>query len=215
MPAFKRHCNYRNTAFSLIELLAVMAVVSLLMAMLLPSISGWGSTVGRRGAVTLLMNTFEQARVAAIESGQTVYVGFADGNFPVEDMRFAAFIVFRDATDTEKAENPSADYVILKPWTKLPKNIAFATVANSLTKNTPANFSKLPVPQTKNDSEFPTVAFTSSGTIRGGGLVPPLFLYEGFYKNGQDNFTREANGLYERLSFSRYTGRVQLDATGT
>ena len=49
------------------------------------------------------MNTFEQARVAALQTGQNVYVGFADSTFPVADMRYAAFVVFRDATDEEKA----------------------------------------------------------------------------------------------------------------
>jgi prepilin-type N-terminal cleavage/methylation domain-containing protein len=95
----------RSVAFSLLELLVVIAIMAVMMSLLLPAVSGFSSTAGRRGAVNILMNTFEQARVAALESGQTVYVGFADADFPVEEMKYSAFIVFRDATDEEKSAN--------------------------------------------------------------------------------------------------------------
>lgn len=208
------HCRYK-AAFSLIELLSVVAIIVFMMAMLAPALSGFGTSGARKAAVTTLMNTFEQARIAALESGQTVYVGFADDNFPVEDMRYAAFLVFRDATDEEKA---AGDYVILKPWTRLPKNISIKRVANSLVPLTggKTDFPGLAtlLPSSKSDSSFPALAFTSSGMIEGGGPVPPLFLYEGFFANGQDNFTRGANELFEKISFSRYTGRAQLDISG-
>lgn len=208
----------RTDGFSIIELLAVIAVIIIMMSMLLPALGGFGSTSARKGAVTMLMNTFEQARVAALETGQTVYVAFADADdHPSEDAAFAAFIVFREATDEERAATPSADYLLLKRWTRLPKNISFRRVANSVI---PADgsgtvFTNLPLPGGKNSATFPSIAFTGSGAIEGGGSVPPLFLYEGYFANGQDNYTRDANELFERISFSRYTGRAQLDITAT
>ncbi|MEX1118157.1 MAG: hypothetical protein WEB60_05115 [Terrimicrobiaceae bacterium] len=208
----------------MIELLVVVAMVVLMMSLLLPALSGWGSSAGRRGAVTMVMNTLEQARVAALESGQTVYVGFADEDFPTLDMQYSAFLVFRDATEEEKAAG-GPNYVILKKWTRLPKNISFKRVANSMVPQTTAStqFSGLgsSLPAALSDERFPHVAFTSSGSVQGGGLVPPLFIYEGYFANGQDNFTRNAAeqsssaGLFEKITISRYTGRVQLDVTVT
>lgn len=218
--------KYKRGGFSLIELLSVMAVIAIMTSLLLPAISGFSSTAGRRGAVNILMNTFEQARVAALQTGQTVYVGFADSSFPVADMQYASFIVFRDATDEEKAAN-MGNYVILKKWTKLPKNIAFKRINNSLIPTSGGQSQFLGLNALLSGAyqipseQFPAIAFNSSGVIEGGANPLQLFLYEGYYLNGQDNFTRNAAtqnsaaALFEKLSFSRYTGRVQLDITAT
>lgn len=204
-------------AFSLIELLAVMAVVVVMASLIAPSISGFSSTAGRRGAVNVLMNTFEQARVAALESGQNVYVGFADGDFPVEDMRYAAFIVFRDATEDE-INAGQGNYVILKKWTRLPKNVSVKRISNSLVPPSGGQSfiglqSKLPTSMA--DQNFPAVTFNSSGAVSGGGSPIQLFLYDGYFANGQDNFTRNSSDLFEKITISRYTGRAQLDVTST
>lgn len=218
-----RHCGSRG--FSLLELLVVVAIMAVMMSLLLPAISGFSSTAGRRGAVNILMNTFEQARVAALESGQTVYVGFADADFPVEDMRYAGFIVFRDATDEEKASGKT--YLVLKKWTKLPKTIAFKRVNSSLI---PESAGTLQFASLKNElstafsawnEKMHYISFNSSGAIDEPSGNLRVFLYEGYFAGGQDNFTCNKNvqespsGLFEQISLSRYTGRAQLDITAT
>lgn len=215
----------RSRGFSLLELLVVIAIMAVMMSLLLPAISGFSSTAGRRGAVNILMNTFEQARVAALESGQTVYVGFADADFPVEDMRYAGFIVFRDATEEEKAAGKT--YVVLKKWTKLPKTIAFKRVNSSLI---PESSGTLQFASLKNElsttfsawnEKMPYISFNSSGAIDEPSGNLRVFLYEGYFAGGRDNFTRNKNiqespsGLFEQISLSRYTGRAQLDITAT
>lgn len=212
----------KRAGFSLLEMLVVVAVIAIMMALMLPAIAGFSSTAGRRGAVNILMNTFEQARVAAIESGQTVYVGFADADFPVEDMRYAAFVVFREATDEEKTSGKS--YVVLKKWTRLPKSIAFKNTSKSLVgadelKKSFAGLASL-MGSAQSDERFPCVAFNSSGAVEEPANNLRVFLYEGYFAGGQDNFTRnkniqEAAGLFEQISLSRYTGRAQLDITAT
>jgi len=227
VPSMKNPVRPRGLAgFSLLEILVVVAVVAIMMALMLPAVSGFSSTAGRRGAVNILMNTFEQARIAAIESGQMVYVGFADADFPVEDMRYAAFVVFRDATDEEKAANPSRNYVVLKKWTRLPKNISLKSdVGNSLISiaSTKTFDSKLlnELGSAQTDTKFPALAFNSTGTVEepsGNSLF--LFLYDGYFGNNRDNVTRNnadgsAPALFEKISLSRYTGRAQLDITAT
>lgn len=204
--------------FSLIELLAVVAAIALMTSLLLPSISGLSSTAGRRGAVNVLMNAFEQSRVAALESGQNVYVGFADSSFPVEDMRYAAFIVFRDSSEEEKAVT-GQNYVVLKNWTRLPKSVSIKRIGSSLVPETGPGQQflglKTALSTSMQDDTFPAITFNSTGSIEGGTYLQ-LFLYDGYYLGGQDNFTRSANGgLFEKISFSRYTGRAQLDITAT
>ncbi len=218
-----------NAGFSLIELLAVMAIIILMMSLLLPSLAGWGSVAGRRGAVTIVMNTLEQARVAALESGQTVYVGFANENHPNPEMRYSSFFVFRDATEEEKAAATNAPkYVVLKKWTKLPKNIAFKSQFPGGIKSVIQTSTTIPdlndaLPSlhqlSDKDGKIPVIKFNSSGAVDGNNQ--PIFLYEGYFANGQDNFTRNSDvqnsaaGLFEKITISRYTGRVQLDVTGT
>jgi len=221
-------CKHSAKAFSLVELVVVIGVIALMTSMLLPSIAGFSSTAGRRGAVNIVMNTFEEARVAALESGQNVYVAFADSDFPISEMRYSAFMVFRDATDEEKDPNGDGNtsdgqpYVILKKWTRLPKNIAFKRINNSLvpTGGGQTTFSGLKtlMPSTQQDDTFPVLTFNSSGVVSGGPTPPnpiQIFLYEGYYGNGQDNFTRNAGDLFEKITLSRYTGRAQLDVTTT
>lgn len=211
--------------FSILELLVVVAVIAIMMSLLAPAVAGFSSTAGRRGAVNILMNTFEQARVAALESGQTVYVGFADAEFPLEDMRYAAFIVFRDATDDEKTADPGRTYVVLKKWTQLPKRVAFKTGTSSLVDGTPKDCSglsgELGSALASWNEKVPVLAFNSSGAVDQPSNNLRVFLYEGFFANGKDNITRNhasqqgAGTLFEQISVSRYTGRAQLDITSS
>lgn len=222
-----RHCPAKNAmnaiqrkykGFSLVELILVIAVIVVMMSLLVPSISSFSNTSGRRGAVNILMNTFEQARVVALETGQNVYVAFADGDFPVADMRYSAFMVFRDTSDEERAAGSDA-YVVLKKWTRLPKNVAFKRINNSLIPPTGGaqTFAglKLVMSNLYQDDTFPVLTFNGTGTITGGTNPLQLFIYEGYFANGQDNFTRNSTDLFEKITFSRFTGRSQLDVTST
>lgn len=224
--AQRKYAGPSNSAFSLVELLAVMAVVVMMTALLLPSLSGWGSTIGRRGAVTSVMNTLEHARVAALESGQLVYFAVANENHPNPDNQFASFMVFREATEEEvQASGGTRKYVILKNWTPLPKNVAFKSQFPTLgasfvqTDTDLAGLNQeLPTSGQLTTERLPVLRFNSTGSVEGS--AAPLFIYEGYFANGQDNFTRDAGrqnssaGLFEKITISRFTGRVQLDVSG-
>lgn len=66
------------TAFSLIELLAVMAVITVMMAAAVPAISGLKSTGSLSSAAYEIAGTLEQARAYAMANNTFVYVGFAE-----------------------------------------------------------------------------------------------------------------------------------------
>lgn len=203
-----------SRAFSLLELLAVIAIMLVMMSLLLPAVSGFSSTAGRRGAVNIVMNTLEQARVAALESGQTVYVGFADSTFPVEDMRNTAFIVFRRATDEEAASGKS--YVVLKNWSRLPRNVAFKDLGASIMGNKGNPFSGLEkeLPASRNHNQFPVVAFDPSGAVDEPASNLQIFLTEAV-QSGTQQKELGTRTLFEKITLSRYTGRAQLDVTTT
>jgi hypothetical protein len=217
-PVFLRgHGRRAQTGASLIELLSVAAVLALMAALLYSALSGFSSSAGRRGAVNILLNAFEYARIAALESGLTVYVGFADGDFPVAEMRYTSFLVFRETSDEERTSG-AANYVVLKKWTMLPKNVAFKRIADSLVPESGGQtFPGLDdaLPADRRDETFPSLAFNSSGAVQGGSNPLQLFLYEGYYVALQDVPTRKRSDLFEKISLSRYTGRAQLDITTT
>jgi hypothetical protein len=201
----------------LIEVLSVAAVVVLMAALLYSALSSLSSSAGRRGAVNILLNTFEYARIAALESGLTVHVGFADGDFPVEDMRYAAFLVFRETSEEERTSG-AANYIVLKKWTRLPKNVAFKRVASSLIPESGGQtFFGLgaALPPSQQDETFPSLAFNGSGAIEGSNSPLQLFVYEGYYADQQDIRTRKGGDLFEKIGLSRYTGRAQHDVTAS
>lgn len=203
--------------FSLLELVLAIGVVGILVVLIAPSAAGIAGSVNRRGAVEMVMGTLEQARVAAIEGHQRVYLGFADGDFPVESMRFAAWIVFRETNESELAALPTRRFVILKSWTRLPKNIAFVSTGMSLVGGPPTAFPGLSseVGSGRTDEAFPVVAFNASGAVESPAAPLRVLLYEGHFAGGRDNPLRSlADGgarRVDQISLSPFTGRAQFD----
>ncbi len=213
--SFRGRAQKTAAGASLIELLFVAAVMTLMGGLLYSALSSFSSSAGRRGAVNILLNTLEHARIAALESGQTVYVGFADSDFPIPEMRYASFLVFRETSDEERRAG-AGSYVILAKWTKLPKNVAFKRVASSLIPNGGGQMFpglEAVLPANQRDETFPAVAFNSSGAVVGGGNPIQLFLYQGYYADQQDIRTLKGGNLFDKISLSRYTGRAQADVT--
>jgi len=218
--------NSRPRAFSLVELLVVVSIMAILAALSLPSIQNITGSTGRRGAVNVLLSTFEQARAAALESGANTYVGFADQNFPDETLRYRAFLVFRDRTedDVPAAGDPDATlYVPLTKWEALPRKISIKSEPLSIVGDYLLVLSDNSLPKLTGGQSLPVLAFNTAGGLQSvhSANKMRLFIYEGFYANGQDNFSRQAAfqrssaGLFERISFSRYTGRARLDVATT
>ena len=185
--------------------------------LLYSSIGRFSSSAGRRGAVNILMNAFEHARIAALESGQTVHVGFADKDFPLEGMRYKAFLVFRETSDEERAGG-AKDYLVLKKWTKLPGNVALKRMADSVVPEfggqTFAGLNEV-LPDSQSDETFPCVSFNSSGAVSSSSNRIELFLYEGYCSGDRDIQTRTTGELFEKISLSRYTGRAEFNVTTT
>lgn len=222
--SMKRAVRRRAYAgFSLLEMLVVVAVVAIMMALMLPAVAGFSSTAGRRGAVNILMNTFEQARTAAIESGRPVHVLLYRRNFPEPD----AVMVVRDPVDGLE----SSPLERLTKWTKLPKGVLLHDpgAANILSQAplTSSFLSRLsPSPQPSSGEKINLVTFNETGGVDYPSGSSPndrkLYLSEGTRGDGgsEQAISARKNGQgtgggFEVLSLSRYTGRVQLDISTT
>ncbi len=214
-----RKATSRAKGFSLIELLAVITIIVIMASMSVPVLTSLSNQSGRKGAVNILLNSFEQARVTALSNGVNAYVGFANETaFPASDSPYPyrAFILFRDRTDDDPG---TGQYIALTKWTLLPKNISFKSERYSVVgdpsfvPHTVTSDGSIPI--VGNGTALPAIVFSPSGSIQNPTNTADLklYIYEGFFALGKDNFISPNRTFFERLSFRRFTGRAELDIT--
>lgn len=207
-------------AFTLVEMLAVTAIITLLMGLVAPALKSMSSGAGRRGAINQLLATFDQARVAAIRSASQAYVGFADSTFPNVDMRYRSFILFRPRLESDHfsvSGHGTSRYVYLTRWKTLPKGISIKAEQNSLVGTAGATIDVSPEDKFPNlrMGLLPVIVFNSTG-----GVSRPVdsnalkvFLYQGFFEMGRDVIIRGNRIPFDVISISRFTGRPILEAS--
>ncbi|MCX6962799.1 MAG: prepilin-type N-terminal cleavage/methylation domain-containing protein [Verrucomicrobia bacterium] len=207
----------KQRAFSLLELLAVTAILALLAGLLAPALHGLTSPTGRKGAVTIVMNTLEQARVSAIETGREVVVVFwkkngTDASQPDEQ---DAMLILR--------KNDAEAWEPITRWIKLPRGVLFhgedseskILYDNSgLAAVSVTTIDSLPGKPSKNN--LGAIHFSSTGAVQlpstSNGLR--IALTEG--QRGVDQtliVNKQKDGGHEIISLARYTGRATLDVS--
>jgi len=203
------------SAFTLLELLVVVVIMCVMMSLLAPAVAGMTSPSGRKGAVTIVMNTLEQARVSAIETGRETAVLFWKKNgvagFPPDEPD--SLIILR--------QNEAGSWESISRWVKLPNGVLFQSEnTGSLILTTQADQSmRDAVPNTTakpTASQSGAVQFTTSGAVKSPS-TPSSRLYIAFAmgqrKTGSDDmaFDKQKSGGKEVISLARYTGRSTMD----
>ena len=118
-----RQHHRTGVAFTLVELLVVMGVISLLLVAVLPAFKGLGRATAQRGAVGTMLGVLDRARMMAISDGMSTYVVFAcpaagsTSSFK-PDLLGTAYAIYEDH------DNISFTPEQRTPWVKLPTNVA-------------------------------------------------------------------------------------------
>jgi len=211
------HHLKKQSAFSLLELLAVTAILALIAGLLAPALQGLTSPAGRKGAVTIVMNTLEQARVSAIETGREVVVVFWKKNGTDESQpdEQDAMLILR--------KNDAEAWEPITRWIKLPRGVLFhgededskILYDNSgLEAVCDTSIDSLPGKPAKNT--LGAVHFSPTGAVQlpstSNGLR--IALTEG--QRGADQtliVNKQKDGGHEIISLARYTGRATLDVS--
>jgi prepilin-type N-terminal cleavage/methylation domain-containing protein len=204
-----RHSARRAGAFTLVEMLVVIALVAILTTLIAPSLQGLFGVAGRRGGANALSAALEQARLAAVENGTSAYVGFATASTN-QDAKFNSVIVFRARRDDETGAN----FVPLSRWLRLPTGVHLEPA--SITNSAPTNISSLtgilPRLGPEQLASVPVIEFDRFGRLRNQNLTPVLKVGEGAAVGSVVQFRAGTNALYA-LTVLPLTGRVQITET--
>ncbi len=102
-----------RSGWSLVESLAVLGILSLMLAAVVPAVRGMARSSGRVAALDGLTAAFSEARSLAIAQGRPAYLVFADAGM-AEDRRCRAVCIYQEA------ENPADPPVRVTAWSRLP-----------------------------------------------------------------------------------------------
>jgi hypothetical protein len=189
-----------------------MAIMGILTLVSLPAIEGARSTYTRSAATETVMESVQNARMSAIQSGENVFVIFAlatDGVSP------DAIIVAGDQPLGSAASGP----ILYSRWIRLPTGVRFRSSANTLSVNplssTDITSSELPV--VAGNPNYFAITFNGNGTLSNpatGALA--IALYEGTRTGASESALGASakatqnlsdSGLYDVVRLDRYSGR--------
>jgi len=225
--------------FTLVELLTVLGIMAILFGMTVSAIPGFRSTYNRKSAVDNIMSTIEQARIAALQSGENAYVVLAlaqDGGVSPDAMIVAGDPPIGAASTAE---------IFYTHWIRLPQNIRFLSKGNGgagagtlaanigIPSGVPLSLAgsgtTTKLPMISGNPELVVFTFSSTGTLAyppsgagpNGGL--DLALFEGT-RNNRGNETAlgpsakatsglSASGFYDVIRMDRYSGRSWADVS--
>jgi len=190
-----RHLATRRCtgAFTLIEILAAVAIIAIMSALLTPAVRGLLGVTGPRGAMNSVSAALEQARLSAMESGVRAYVGFTTD----AEAGSSALIVFRGPRkDETKALVP------VSRWIRLPQGVYYDSV--DLTSfSVPTG--TLPKLDTKSFNSLDVIEFDRFGRLRP--PTVPKIIKVGAKESSGGSFIGGADNHFE-LTVQPLTGRA-------
>lgn len=201
--------------FTLTELLVVLAIIGIMAVAALPALRGLTGSTGRTGGINALMSAIDQARAAAIQSGANSFLVFADSTFPVTNLRYTGFAIFREHNRDLGETNTNSSIQIGK-WESLPRGVALvSTWLTNLPTNPVSTFpvtASLPGETNSRSLVLPMIEFTPAGGLAAANATNGVRVFEGTW-NGSKGVPARANRVVDQISLSRFTGRAFLVLT--
>jgi len=209
--SFIINVSRRQRGFSLIEMVAVIAILVTLMTAGITLLSGTGAQ-SRKAGTDLISGLIEQARTRAITSRSKILLAIAEpGDLPGGDER-CRIGMFR--IDESTASPPVTTYVLLNRWQTLNTGIVLLPDPNSPTNA--MNSPQIPVTYRAGNRDLTINVHAIVFTSRGGLAYPEgstpieLRIAEGGYRGGEPKPNRPADQTKipeNRLKIGRVTAR--------
>ena len=210
LPAPRSPLRERS-AFTLVEMLIVVALIGIMAAMITPSLQGLFGVAGRRGGVNTLSGAIEQARLAAIESGVSAYVGFPT-SATNKELAYSSVIVFR-----AKRDGDANNYVPLSRWMRFPTGVFLDkdSIGSAVTTNSVPISGLIPKLGDQNLANVSAIEFDRFGRMKDQNKANAILrVGEGVLSGDQVTFRPSTNNHYA-LSIIPLTGRVQISDAST
>lgn len=179
----------RRRAFTLVELLVVMAIIGIMAAVGIPALKGMGESNATGAAVRQLMDDLSYARSKAINERTTVYVVFVTDRIlaqpwsPAErreianyaNLQFTSYALFATRTlgDQPGASNPR----YITDWKTLPDGIIIPT--NKFDVNLAYTPNRLPIPLFHRPFTHTLIPFPKATSVKKVELPYIAFDYQG------------------------------------
>jgi prepilin-type N-terminal cleavage/methylation domain-containing protein len=198
-----------QSAFTLVELLAVVGIMGLLAAVAVPALKGLTGSGGRKQALSQVMGALEIARNTAISTGTNAAVIFPDSTTdstfggPQNPYRYRSMAVV-----AWNATNAATPATMVGSWIVLPQGIAlFPKSISALPQGTNISVRILTSSSTAN---FRAISFQSDGTLDENLSPFPtngIAFFEGTVTDTTTNPTSKMTN-FETVRVTRYTGRA-------
>jgi prepilin-type N-terminal cleavage/methylation domain-containing protein len=210
-----------QSAFTLVELMAVIGIIALLAVVGVPAIKGLTGSGGRKQALGQLLGALEVARNTAISTGTNAAVIFPDSTFTSGDAykyRSMAVVSYMDSTivaNSEANTTPIAYDKLVSSWIVLPQGISFLPAYLKTTTTTNmisvvATNIRIPPKTNPVSITCPGIIFQSNGGLLDGATNPiaGVGFFEGTVDtSGKTNPTSKMTN-FETVRITRYTGRT-------